>query len=240
MPGGFTSRSMARMATPPTISATATTIGAAEHRLDLVDQQRSRAPPRAGRRRATLRTKRHDSRLALEQADQHRPEGPPVEHDHREDRAELDDDVEHRPLSRRRSRAARAARIRWPVEETGMNSVTPSTMPRRMMVIRIEFHCRLSSSAVSKAAGLREAAVAAVEGQPALGDRGERRGADAERLEAGQPPSATLSLLQHQPLVPGDRRAGQPAGQPRDQPADRIGDLDDRLGCGRSPGRSSR
>jgi len=29
------------------------------------------------------------------------------------------------------------ARIRWPVEETGRNSVTPSTMPRMIAIKRI-------------------------------------------------------------------------------------------------------
>ena len=36
--------------------------------------------------------------LAPEQADEHVPEGPPVEDDDRQDRARLDGDVEHRPL----------------------------------------------------------------------------------------------------------------------------------------------
>ena len=47
-----------------------------------------------------LRTKRHDIGVALEQPFEHRPEGAPVEDDDREDRAQLDDDVERRPLLR--------------------------------------------------------------------------------------------------------------------------------------------
>ena len=46
---------------------------------------------------------------------------------------------------RRRSRTARDARIRWPVEDTGTNSVRPSTMPRRMAV-RVRSHGRRAMS----------------------------------------------------------------------------------------------
>ena len=54
--------SITRMATPPSSSAQATIIGAAEHRLDPVDEQKPRMAD--GRKAtATLRTKRQDSGL---------------------------------------------------------------------------------------------------------------------------------------------------------------------------------
>ncbi len=72
-------------------------LGRAEHRLDRVerdeadddrghegDQQVDREAPRA--------------RLALEQSGDHRPERAPIEDDDGQDRAQLDDDVEGRPL----------------------------------------------------------------------------------------------------------------------------------------------
>jgi hypothetical protein len=59
----------------------------AEHgRREEGDQHVADEPPRHG--------------VALEQAFEHRPEGAPVEDDDRQDRAELNDDVERRPFVR--------------------------------------------------------------------------------------------------------------------------------------------
>src|SRR5687768_814219 len=117
-----------------------------------------------------------------------------------------------------------AASTRCPVEETGMNSVSPSTIPRRMMV-------RRAASISGRAASIRRlgggpAPAAPVAGEPALGDGGERRRADSERFEAGAAAGDDIVALKHQPLVPADRRSGKPAGEPGDQPADRVGNLD--------------
>ena len=69
---------------------------AAEHRLDPVDQDE--ADHRRGQEADDdVAEEAPGFGLPPDQADQHRPEGPPVEHDHGEDRAQLDDDVEHRP-----------------------------------------------------------------------------------------------------------------------------------------------
>src|SRR5437868_6240166 len=59
------------------------------------------------------------------------------------------------------------ARIRWPVEETGRNSVTPSTMPRMMAITRIG--TSVGRRQVDSAAGELAAAFQWVERSP--GDR---------------------------------------------------------------------
>src|SRR4051812_2541520 len=80
------------------------------------------------------------------------------------------------------------ARIRWPVEETGMNSVTPSTMPRMIAIKRIGMAAGRPGSVArgqinsppSELAALVEAA------QPFVADRGKRRRLDPERFQAGR------------------------------------------------------
>src|SRR3546814_14761413 len=97
------------------------------------------------------------------------------------------------------------ARTRWPVEETGMNSVSPSTMPSKMIVrreasilIRQSRQRRCGSRSVGRLD--REAAVAAVGGEPAFGDGGQRRRRDAHLFE---PPAAPPDdLLQPPPHPP--------------------------------------
>ena len=102
----FASRSIDRMAMPPRINATATTMRIAEQRLDLLDQDEAEDRRRQEADQDVAdEAPRH--RVAPDQPFEHRPEGPPVKDDDREDRAELDDDVERRPFARRRSRAAR-------------------------------------------------------------------------------------------------------------------------------------
>ena len=84
------------------------------------DHRHCRAAPRSGRSSSEAEDRRRAGRRPAccgrsattlgsrwNRPVEHRPEGPPVEHDDREDRAELDDDVEQRPICRRRSRAAR-------------------------------------------------------------------------------------------------------------------------------------
>src|SRR3954447_24843858 len=95
------------------------------------------------------------------------------------------------------------ARIKWPVEETGMNSVTPSTMPR-MMAIR-----RIGTSGCGR--HTRSEAVAAEAAEPLGRDRRQRCRLDAERLETRRILGRHIVTLEHQPLVAGERRAGQPA-----------------------------
>src|SRR3546814_1432698 len=97
-----------------------------------------------------------------------------------------------------------------------MNSVSPSTMPSKMIVrreasilIRQSRQRRCGSRSVGRLD--REAAVAAVGGEPAFGDGGERSRRDAELFEALGARRDEIVVLQHQPQVPGHRRAGQPA-----------------------------
>ena len=52
--------------------------------------------------------------------------------------------------------------------------------------------------------------------EPFVADRGERRRVDPERFEPGQLGRRHIVVLEHQPLVAGQRRAGQPA-EPRQQ-----------------------
>ena len=77
-----------------------------EQRLDMLDQDEAEDRRRQEGDQDVADEAPRD-RVAPEQPLEHRPEGPPVEDDDREDRAELDDDVERRPFLRHRSRAAR-------------------------------------------------------------------------------------------------------------------------------------
>src|SRR4249919_422999 len=74
------------------------------------------------------------------------------------------------------------ARIKCPVEETGKNSVTPSTMPRMMAMIRT------GTSAGRGQAGrpCGELAALAEPAEPFVADRGQRRRPDPESLEPGR------------------------------------------------------
>src|SRR5215212_8740216 len=97
------------------------------------------------------------------------------------------------------------ARIKWPVEETGMNSVTPSTMPRMMAISRIG----TSGGGLHRAAGSE--AVAAEAAEPFGRDRRQRRRLDAERIEPRCALRRHIVPLEHQPLIASERRAWQPA-----------------------------
>src|SRR4051812_40890761 len=99
------------------------------------------------------------------------------------------------------------ARIKWPVEETGRNSVTPSTMPRMMAMIRI------GTSAGRRQIGpvARELAALAEAAEPFVGDRGQRGRLDPERLEPRMFARRHIVALEHEPLIAGQRRPGDPA-----------------------------
>src|SRR5690348_18477612 len=77
------------------------------------------------------------------------------------------------------------ARIRCPVEETGRNSVTPSTMPRMIAISRIGIGRRrglVGRGQVNPPA--RELAAAVEPAEPFVADRGKRRRLDTECFEA--------------------------------------------------------
>ena len=71
-----------------------------------------------------------------------RRELPPVQHHHREDGAELDDDVEALQELVSGQPSARLVRIRCAVDEIGRNSVMPSTMPSQHGVEGVEHRLR--------------------------------------------------------------------------------------------------
>ena len=72
-------------------------LGIAEQRLDLVDQEE--AEDRRGQKGdEDIADEPPRHRVALQHPFEHRPEGAPVEDDDRQDRAQLDDDVERRPF----------------------------------------------------------------------------------------------------------------------------------------------
>ena len=84
---------------PPRMKATATTSALPSSASILLIRRKPRIAE--GRKPIRmLRTNRHDTGLALEHSFEHRPESAPVEDDDGEDRAQLDDDVERRPLLR--------------------------------------------------------------------------------------------------------------------------------------------
>src|SRR3569623_1442045 len=117
------------------------------------------------------------------------------------------------------------ARIRCPVDETGRNSVTPSTMPRMIAISRMG----MSGPAASGRGGQIDAApgelAALVEAaEPLITDRGERRWLDPERLKAGRALGGNIVALEHQPLVAGDRRAREPA-KPCDRARNEVGHM---------------
>ena len=186
--------------------------------------------------------------------DQHVPEAPPVEHDHGQDRAQLDDDLE-RPLGLAVEAEQFGGEHEVPGrgdrdelghalddseqddgEEGGFHLV--SRHPGESRDLRSEqglIGCKVVPGDPGSSAGMtpalerasirrfrREAAVAAVAGQPAFGDRGERSLGSPNASSPSAPVGeTTLSRLQHQPLVPGDRRAraasrwsGRSAGRP--------------------------
>ena len=84
---------------PPTISEFGDDHRAAEHGLD-VGMQRQAEDRRRQEGDKHVAQEAPGFGLAMPEADEDGEEGPPVEHDHRKDRAELDDDVEHRPVVR--------------------------------------------------------------------------------------------------------------------------------------------
>ena len=82
---------------PPMISAQATITALPS--ISSIWSPSARPSTTAGMKATSrLRTKAKALGLALEQADEHVAEGPPVEHDDGEDRAGLDGDVEQRPF----------------------------------------------------------------------------------------------------------------------------------------------
>src|SRR3546814_11866997 len=118
--------------------------------------------------------------------------------------------------------------MRCPVEETGRNSVRPSTMPRMIAV---------SQMPIYMSGGLREAAVAAILDEPALGDRRERGGRDAELGEPRRAARDDLVVLEHPPLILGDRRTGLPAQAACERRGDDVRAIDEPP---REPGRTRR
>src|SRR5438477_5210187 len=120
------------------------------------------------------------------------------------------------------------ARIKWPVEETGRNSVTPSTMPRMIAISRMGMGGLGPGSGdggqMNSPAGELAARAEAVE--PFPGDGGKRRRRDPEGLEAGRILCRDIVALEHQPLIACQRRAGQPA-EARQQVTEEIGHRDD-------------
>src|SRR5947208_10557839 len=84
------------------------------------------------------------------------------------------------------------ARIRWPVDDTGRNSVTPSTMPRMIAMMRIGTSGRCGDAGAPSEAVARKAA------EPLSGDGGERRRLNPERLESGRALRRHIVALEHQ------------------------------------------
>src|SRR5215218_10311325 len=89
------------------------------------------------------------------------------------------------------------ARIRCPVEETGRNSVTLSTMPRMIAINRIGTSA--GGRQIDMAAAEFAAAMEPAEPLPRHG--GERRRCDPESFDAGQLAGRNIVSLKHQPLV---------------------------------------
>src|SRR6478609_4737342 len=120
------------------------------------------------------------------------------------------------------------ARIRWPVEDTGMNSVTPSTMLRMIAISRMGMRAIRPGSVgrgqMNSPAGELAAAVEAA--KPFMADRRKRGRANPERLEARGAPGRDIVALEHQPLIAGQRRARKPA-ELRQPIADRVRQLHD-------------
>src|SRR3954452_3104678 len=120
------------------------------------------------------------------------------------------------------------ARIKWPVDETGRNSVTPSTMPRMIAISRMGMPKSgpglRDGGQMNSPAGELAARAKAV--QPFVGDRGKRRRLDPERLQPQRALRRDIVALEHKPLVAGQRRAGQPA-ETRQQACEGIGHCGD-------------
>src|SRR5262245_23554742 len=112
------------------------------------------------------------------------------------------------------------ARIKCPVEETGRNSVTPSTMPRMMAMSSVDMEGR--SLRRRPRAGTPGEAVAREAAQPFGADRGERSRRDCEGIEAGQLARNHVVALEHQPLVTGQWRTRQEA-ETRQQASGDVG-----------------
>src|SRR5688500_14527219 len=93
------------------------------------------------------------------------------------------------------------ARIKWPVDETGRYSVTPSTMPRMMTRSRTGMRGLRGGRQVDPPAGEAPALVEAAE--PFVGDRAQRRRLDPERLQPRRAFRGDIVVLQHAPLVAG-------------------------------------
>src|SRR3954463_7972435 len=108
------------------------------------------------------------------------------------------------------------ARIRCPVDETGRNSVTPSTMPRMMAISRIG--TSVGRGQVDPPPG--ELAAAVVTAEPFVADRRGRRWIDPEHLKPGKVARWHIVALEHQPLVAGQRRSGKPAELRQQAPGD--------------------
>src|SRR6185369_8053765 len=88
------------------------------------------------------------------------------------------------------------ARMRWPVEDTGRNSVTPSTIPRMMAIRRVDTSA--GGRQVDPSSG---EAVAPETVEPFAADRGERSWLDPEGLETRHALCRYVVALEHQPLV---------------------------------------
>src|SRR4029453_545778 len=113
------------------------------------------------------------------------------------------------------------ARIRWPVEETGRYSVTPSTMPRMMTSQRIGTLAGGRQVDVSAA----ELAAAVESAQPFPAHRCQRRRFDSKCFQALRALVGQIVMLEHEPLITGQRGPREEAEQ-RQQTAGKIGKLD--------------
>ena len=95
----FASRSTTRIATPPAISAQATTT-AFSSSASIWSSNASPSTTAGTNASSRLRTNATASGSQRSSPLRHRQERAPVQHDDRQDRARLDRDVEHRPALR--------------------------------------------------------------------------------------------------------------------------------------------
>src|SRR6476469_9621178 len=100
------------------------------------------------------------------------------------------------------------AKIKCPVEETGRNSVTPSTMPRMSVIRRIGMSWASGLVGGGQVEAAARKAIAAETAEPFAADRGERSRPDPERLEPRMIAAGDAAALKHQPLVARQRGAG--------------------------------
>ena len=176
-PGG-TSRSISRMATPPDDQCDCHHHRLAEQRLDLLVQ--SRADDRRRQERDQhVANERPRPRLAAQSSRRDGQERPPVGDDHRQDRTQLDDDVEHLPS------------IRIVAEQRGSEDQVPGRRDRQKFgqpLDDAEDDRRRQLAGGDHTAGLSpETAMLAETHEPLRRDRLERSRDDAECGEPIRP-----------------------------------------------------